>query len=39
MIDLSPAQAVSRITALLAAAESRTLDFNRFILCGVGGDG
>ena len=29
MIDLSPAQAASRITALLAAHESRTLDFKR----------
>ena len=29
MIDLSPAQAASRITALLAAPESRTLDFKR----------
>ena len=29
MIDLSPAQAASRITALLAATESRTLDFKR----------
>ena len=29
MIDLSPAQAATRITALLAATESRTLDFKR----------
>ncbi len=29
MIDLSPAQAASRITALLAATENRTLDFKR----------
>ena len=29
MIDLSPAQAASRIPALLAAHESRTLDFKR----------
>ena len=29
MIDLSPAQAADRITALLAASESRTLDFKR----------
>ena len=29
MIDLSPTQAASRITALLAAHESRTLDFKR----------
>ena len=29
MIDLSPAQAATRITALLAASESRTLDFKR----------
>ena len=29
MIDLSPAQATDRITALLAAHESRTLDFKR----------
>ncbi len=29
MIDLSPLQAASRITALLAAHESRTLDFKR----------
>src|SRR5450759_5801835 len=29
MIDLSPAQAADRITALLAATESRTLDFKR----------
>ena len=29
MIDLSPAQAADRITALLAAHESRTLDFKR----------
>ncbi len=29
MIDLSPAQAADRITALLAAPESRTLDFKR----------
>ena len=29
MIDLSPAQAASRISALLAATESRTLDFKR----------
>ncbi len=29
MIDLSPAQAVERIPALLAAHESRTLDFKR----------
>ncbi|RJP66927.1 MAG: hypothetical protein C4535_12750 [Comamonadaceae bacterium] len=29
MIDLSPAQAAERITALLAAPESRTLDFKR----------
>ena len=29
MIDLSPAQAASRITALLAAHDSRTLDFKR----------
>jgi len=29
MIDLSPAQAATRITALLAAHESRTLDFKR----------
>ena len=29
MIDLSPAQASNRITALLAAKESRTLDFKR----------
>ena len=29
MIDLSPAQAATRITALLAAQESRTLDFKR----------
>lgn len=29
MIDLSPAQAVSRIEALLEAPESRTLDFKR----------
>lgn len=29
MIDLSPAQAADRITALLAAMESRTLDFKR----------
>ena len=29
MIDLSPAQATSRITALLATPESRTLDFKR----------
>ena len=29
MIDLSPAQSTDRITALLAAQESRTLDFKR----------
>ena len=29
MIDLSPTQAASRITALLAATENRTLDFKR----------
>ncbi len=29
MIDLSPAQSADRITALLAAPESRTLDFKR----------
>ena len=29
MTDLSPAQAADRITALLAASESRTLDFKR----------
>jgi ATP-dependent DNA helicase RecG len=29
MIDLSPTQAADRITALLAASESRTLDFKR----------
>ena len=29
MIDLSPAQAADRINALLAAHESRTLDFKR----------
>ena len=29
MIDLFPAQAGGRITALLAATESRTLDFKR----------
>ncbi len=29
MTDLSPAQAASRITALLAAHESRTLEFKR----------
>lgn len=29
MIELSPAQAADRITALLAASESRTLDFKR----------
>jgi ATP-dependent DNA helicase RecG len=29
MIDLSPAQSTDRITALLAAPESRTLDFKR----------
>lgn len=29
MIDLSPAQSTDRIAALLAAHESRTLDFNR----------
>ncbi len=29
MIDLSPTQAVARITALLTAPESRTLDFKR----------
>jgi hypothetical protein len=29
MIDLPPAQAADRITALLAAPESRTLDFKR----------
>lgn len=29
MIDLSPAQSADRITALLAAQESRTLDFKR----------
>ena len=29
MIDLSPTQAVARIAALLAASESRTLDFKR----------
>ena len=29
MIDLSPAQAADRITALLAAPESRTLEFKR----------
>jgi ATP-dependent DNA helicase RecG len=29
MIDLSPVQAATRITALLAAPESRTLDFKR----------
>ena len=29
MIDLSPAQALERIPALLAAHESRTLDFKR----------
>lgn len=29
MIDLTPAQATARITALLAAPESRTLDFKR----------
>jgi ATP-dependent DNA helicase RecG len=29
MIDLSPTQATSRITALLAATENRTLDFKR----------
>ena len=29
MIDLSPTQAASRITALLAAIENRTLDFKR----------
>jgi ATP-dependent DNA helicase RecG len=29
MIDLSPAQAATRITALLAATESRSLDFKR----------
>ena len=29
MIDLSPAQATDRITALLAASENRTLDFKR----------
>ena len=29
MIDLSPTQAATRVTALLAAHESRTLDFKR----------
>ncbi len=29
MIDLSPTQAADRITALLAATESRTLEFKR----------
>jgi hypothetical protein len=29
MIDLSPAQAADRIAKLLAAPESRTLDFKR----------
>jgi predicted RNA-binding protein YlqC (UPF0109 family) len=29
MIELSPAQAATRITALLAATDSRTLDFKR----------
>ena len=29
MIDLSPAQAADRISKLLAASESRTLDFER----------
>lgn len=29
MIDLAPAQAADRITALLTAPESRTLEFKR----------
>lgn len=39
MIDLSPSQAATRITALLAATESRTLDFNCFMQIGIDGDG